>query len=140
MIRKFENRDLDDVMEIWKNENIKDHNFIQREYWENNYDFVKEALPRAEIYVYIIEGKIVGFVGLDNNYIEGIFVDTNNQKHGIGTSLLNKLKEGRSNLTLSVYEKNSSAINFYRKNGFVITSKSIDDNTKEIEYTMTWNE
>lgn len=83
MIRKFENRDLDDVMEIWKNENIKAHNFIQREYWENNYDFVKEALPKAEIYVYIIEGKIVGFV---------------------------------------------------------ITSKSIDDNTKEIEYTMTWNE
>lgn len=70
-------------MEIWKNENIKAHNFIQREYWENNYDFVKEALPKAEIYVYIIEGKIVGFV---------------------------------------------------------ITSKSIDDNTKEIEYTMTWNE
>lgn len=50
-----------------------------KEYWENNYNCVKEALPNAEIYVYIIKERIVGFVGLDNNYIEGIFVNTNNQ-------------------------------------------------------------
>ena len=81
----------------------------------------------------------MGFVGLDNNYIEGIFVDTNNQCNGIGTSLLNKVKESRNNLTLSVYKKNTNTICFYKKNGFVITSENIDKNTKEIEYTMTWN-
>lgn len=139
MIRKFEKSDIDVVMQIWKNENIKAHKFISKEYWESNYNFVKEALPNAEIYVYIIKEKIVGFVGLDNNYIEGIFVDTNNQCNGIGTSLLNKVKENRNNLTLSVYKKNINAINFYKKNGFIITSENIDKDTDEIEYTMTWN-
>lgn len=139
MIRRFEKDDINDVMKIWENENIKAHKFIPKEYWESNYNFVKDALPNAEIYVYIIKEKIVGFVGLNDNYIEGIFVDTNNQCNGIGTSLLNKVKENRNNLTLSVYKKNTNAISFYKKSGFVITSENIDKNTDEIEYTMTWN-
>lgn len=139
MIRKFEDNDIDNIMQIWKNENIKAHNFISKEYWENNYEYVKNVLPTAEMYVFIVKEKIVGFVGVNNNYIEGIFVDTNNQSKGIGTALLNKVKENRNNLTLSVYKKNTNAINFYKKSDFIITSESIDKNTDEIEYTMTWN-
>lgn len=52
---------------------------------------------------------------------------------------MNKVKENRDNLTLSVYKKNISAINFYKKNDFIITSENIDKDTAEIEYTMTWN-
>lgn len=139
MIRNFEKNDIDAVMQIWKNENIKAHKFISNIYWESNFNFVKEVLPNAEIYVYIIKEKIVGFIGLENNYIEGIFVDTNNQCKGIGTSLLNRAKESRNHLTLSVYKKNINAINFYKRNDFIITSESIDKNTDEIEYTMCWN-
>lgn len=139
MIRKFEKNDINVVMEIWENENIKAHQFIPKEYWKANYNYVKEILPNAEIYVYVVESEIIGFIGVDKNYIEGIFVNTNNQCNGIGTSLLNKVKENRNTLTLSVYKKNINAINFYKKNGFVITSESIEENTNEVEYTMTWN-
>lgn len=139
MIRKLKKDDINDVMEIWKNENIKTHQFIQKEYWKNNYNYVKEILPKAEVYVYILEENIVGFIGIDENYVEGIFVDRNNQSKGVGTSLLNKVKENRNNLKLNVYKKNKSAISFYKKNGFIITSENIDNSTKEIEYTMTWN-
>ena len=58
MIRKFEKNDINNVMRIWKDENIKAHKFIPKEYWEDNYNFVKEALPNADIYVYIIKEKI----------------------------------------------------------------------------------
>ena len=139
MIRKFEKSDINNVMKIWKSENIKAHKFIKKEYWENNYNYVREILPNAEIHVYVVENDIVGFIGLDQNYIEGIFVNTNNQCNGIGTLLLNKVKESRNTLTLSVYKKNINAINFYKKNDFVITSESVDKNTNEVEYTMTWN-
>ena len=138
MIRKFEKEDINAVMEIWKNENIRAHNFIAKEYWENNYKYVKDILPDADIYVYILDEQIVGFVGLNNNYIEGIFVDVNNQHKGIGTALLDKIKEYKESLTLSVYKKNVNAIKFYEKNNFIITGKNIDENTNEIEYTMTW--
>lgn len=139
MIRKFKKNDINDIMQIWKKGNIKAHKFISKEYWEKNYDYVKEVIPNAEIYVYVIEEKIVGFIGVNNNYIEGVFVDTSNQCQGIGTSLLNKLKESRDILTLSVYRKNTSAINFYKKHDFMIKSENIDKDTGEIEYTMIWN-
>lgn len=139
MIRKFEKNDINPVMQIWKNENIKAHKFISKEYWKNNNYYVKEILPNAEIYVYVLKENIVGFIGINENYIEEIFIDTNNQCKGIGTSLLNKVKENRDNLTLSVYKKNINAINFYKKNDFIITSENIDKDTAEIEYTMTWN-
>ena len=139
MIRKFEDKDIDVVMQIWKNENIKSHKFIPKEYWENNYNFVRENILNAEIYIYSIKEKIVGFIGLEKNYIEGIFVDTDNQCTGIGTFLLNKVKESRNNLSLNVYKKNEKAINFYKKNNFIINSENIDKNTNEIEYTMIWN-
>ena len=139
MIRKFEKNDINPVMQIWKNENIKAHKFISKEYWKNNYNYVKEILPNAEIYVYVLKENIVGFIGINENYIEGIFIETNNQCNGKGTSQLNKVKENRDNLTLSVYKKNINAINFYKKNDFIITSENIDKDTAEIEYTMTWN-
>ncbi len=139
MIRKFEKNDINVVMEIWENENIKAHQFIPKEYWKANYNYVKEILPNAEIYVYVVESEIIGFIGVDKNYIEGIFVNTNNQCNGIGTSLLNKVKENRNTLTLSVYKKNINAINFYKKNDFKITSEGIDQAKNEIEYTMIWN-
>lgn len=139
MIRKFEKNDINDIMRIWKNENIKAHSFIPKEYWENNYNYVKGILPNAEIYVYLIKENIVGFIGLSQNFIEGIFVDANNQCNGIGTLLLNKVKENRNVLSLNVYKNNKNAIKFYEKNNFKIIDEKIDKNTNEIEYTMTWN-
>ncbi len=139
MIRKFEKSDINDVMQIWENENIKAHKFISKEYWKSNYNYVKEVLPNVEIYVYIIEKRVVGFIGLNNNYIEGLFIDSKNQGKGIGTYLVNKAKEQKENLILSVYKKNTNAINFYKKNDFAITSESIDKKTNEIEYIMIWN-
>lgn len=41
MIIKFEKNDMNDVLQLWKIENIKAHQFIPKEYWENNYNFVK---------------------------------------------------------------------------------------------------
>ena len=87
MIRKFEKNDINPVMQIWKNENIKAHKFISKEYWKNNYNYVKEILPNAEIYVYVLKENIVGFIGINENYIEGIFIDTKSNEK------VNTLKE-----------------------------------------------
>ena len=45
--------------------------FISEQYWINNYELVKEMLPQAEIYVFEVNKMIQGFVGLNNEYIEG---------------------------------------------------------------------
>lgn len=139
MIRKFnKNSDTEAVMQIWLEENIKAHCFISQEYWKNNYDYVKSVLPKAEIYVYTENDKISGFLGMNGSFIEGIFVKSNNQHNGIGTTLLNKAKHENSKLTLNVYKKNAPAFSFYHKNDFKIIKECINTETNEKEYTMMW--
>lgn len=138
MIREFKQTDIDNVMEIWLTENIKAHNFIPKEYWEKNFEYVKKVLPNAEIYVYLEDERIVGFIGLNDNYIEGIFIDSKCQYKGIGTALLNKAKKLKDELTLSAYKKNTKAIQFYLKNGFKIVEENIEEENDEVEYIILW--
>lgn len=128
-------------MQIWLDTNIKTHNFIQKEYWTDHYARVKNLLPRAEIYVYETNntGQATGFIGLTDNYIEGIFVREAIQSKGIGKELLDYVKEIRSSLYLNVYQKNTRAILFYLRERFEIQSESIDESTNEKEFIMTWS-
>lgn len=141
MIRKFKEDDLNTVMQIWFETNIKAHHFISRQYWIDNYEMVKDILPKKEIYVYEDDNtnQINGFIGLMDNYIAGIFVNKNNQSRGIGKQLLDYVKEIKETLNLSVYQKNIRAISFYQREQFVIQSEHIDNDNNEKEFIMTWN-
>lgn len=95
-------------------------------------------IPKATIYVYEVDGVIQSFVGVADGYIAGIFVSSEVQSQGIGRKLLNYCKERYSNLSLSVYKKNEGAVRFYKREGFLVTSEKIDENTNEIEFEMEW--
>lgn len=138
MIREFKIKDLERVMEIWLESNIDAHSFIDKKYWEDNYEMVKEILPSAEIYLYEENKNILGFVGLMENYIAGIFVEKNFHSQGVGGKLLDWCKSLKRELTLSVYEKNQKAYSFYIREGFQVVEKKIDENTSEIELVMYW--
>lgn len=138
MIRKLQNSDINSVAEIWLDTNLKAHNFISQQYWIDNFEMVKEMFLQAEIYVYENEEQIQGFIGLNDNYIAGIFVNSDQQSKGIGKHLLDYVKEIKSQLSLSVYKKNVRAIKFYERQDFKIQSENIDENTNEKEYFMIW--
>ena len=140
MIRKYVDSDIDAVMQIWLNTNIQAHSFISPDYWKNNFDVVKEMLPLAEIYVHEIDSanRIDGFIGLNDDYIEGIFVKEEAQSKGIGKQLLDHVKKVKSTLRLNVYQKNKQAIQFYLREEFGIQSESLDRNTGEKEFIMIW--
>ncbi|RCW63943.1 N-acetyltransferase [Saliterribacillus persicus] len=138
MIRKFEIDDLQEVMRIWLESNIKAHHFINESYWKENYETVKEILPNATIFVYENNEKIEGFVGLADNYIAGIFVENEKQSKGIGKDLLDYVKEKYPSLSLKVYKNNIRAVQFYQRENFVVKEEQLDRNTNEVEYVMDW--
>lgn len=138
MIRKFENKDTDRVMEIWLEANLQAHDFISREYWLEHKDETAQLLPKASVYVYEDEEGIQAFIGMVNNYIAGIFVATKMQGKGIGKRLLDHVKTIQKYLTLHVYQKNTGAIGFYQREGFGVLTIDIDTATGEREYTMCW--
>lgn len=140
MIRKFTDADIDSVMNIWLSANLDAHSFIPTQYWQGNYDAVKTALPDAEVYVYTDNiGKIFGFIGLQENYIAGLFVDKAYRSHGVGKALLDYAKSIKQNLSLKVYDKNIGAVQFYIREGFVCESTDIDEGTNEKELLMRYD-
>lgn len=140
MIRKLKAEDTYNVMKIWLNTNIEAHSFIPEEYWKNNFESVKSVLPCAEVYVYEDEfGRIQGFIGLNGEHIEGLFVQRAAQSAGIGREILGHVKSFRSRLTLNVYQKNIPAVRFYNREGFAIQTENIDKSTGEKEYFMVWS-
>ena len=138
MIREFQRDDINKVADIWLDTNIKAHNFIPDEYWKSNFKSVKEALLLAEVYVYEYDTEIQGFIGLNDEYVEGIFVRDEMQSQGIGKLLLNFVKEKKTKLYLNVYQKNTRAIHFYQREGFEIQREGLDEVTGEKDYVMVW--
>lgn len=139
MIRKLQNVDINKVVDIWLKTNLEAHDFIPGQYWTSNYEAVKKMLPQAEVYVYEDNKIIQGFVGVRDEYIEGIFVSGKIQSHGIGKALLDYIKDKKARLQLNVYQKNVRAMSFYQREGFTIQSEGLDEFTGEKEYVMEWN-
>ena len=132
--------DTESISKIWLDTNIKAHNFINENYWKDNLESVKELFLEAEIYVYEDnENVIQGFIGLDDNYIAGIFVCQSVQSQGIGKQLVDYVKKIKPCINLKVYKENTRAIKFYQRENFEIKNESIDENTGEEEYSMEWN-
>ena len=140
MIRVLQEADIDRVAEIWLDSNLKAHHFIPAQYWKSNFGLVKEMLSQAEVYVYENDKKIQGFIGLNGEYIEGIFVAAEMQSRGIGKLLLDYAKDRKSKLLLKVYQKNTRAVRFYQREGFEIQSEGVDDDTGEKDYAMIWQQ
>ena len=138
MIRKLQKADINRVADIWLKTNLKAHFFIPEQYWISNYEFVKEMLPQAEVYVYEDDKMIQGFIGVSDGYIEGIFVSDEMQTCGIGKMLLDYIKDKKDKLQLKVYQKNVRAMSFYQREGFTIQSEEMDEFTREKEYVMNW--
>ena len=140
MIRKYQPTDLERIMEIWLSSNIEAHSFIRREYWQDCFGGAAEAIPLAEVYTALSEnnGEIIGFIGLNEGHIEGIFVDGKHRSRGVGKALIGFAKELHPKLSLCVYEKNSRAADFYKREGFLPVRKTTDISTGETEILMRW--
>lgn len=140
MIKKLTLDKLDEVMEIWLNTNIEDHNFINQQYWINNFDLVKQMISSAEVYIFQEDNIIKGFIGIiEEEYIAGLFVKREYQREGIGKALIEYIKPKYKQLTLDVYAKNKNAINFYCKNNFKVVNEKKNEDTKELEYEMIFS-
>ena len=138
MIRKLNEADIDKVMDIWMKSTIKAHDFISKEYWQNNYNTVKEVyIPMSETFVYKDVQGIKGFISVINKELLGaLFVDIDFQGNGIGKQLIDYAVSKYGKLQLAVYKENKKSVEFYINRGFKIIEEQINDDSKHVEYIM----
>jgi putative acetyltransferase len=63
--------------------------------------------PNSETWVYEKEGVIMGFIGMMGNEVDGLLVKPKFHSKGVGTALVNFIRQSQKELKVEVFEKNS---------------------------------
>ena len=139
MIRKMTVDDIHRVGQIWVDASIKAHHVVPADFWRSDLKtMTTEILPRAEGYVHESEGVIDGFITLGHCFVGCLFVEPASQRCGIGSGLLDYVKQSNRKLVLHVYHQNPEAVQFYKSQGFRITGESRCQYTRCPECIMEW--
>ena len=132
MIRKYTEKEIPTLMSIWEEATGIAHPFLTVEFSQ----MVKKAmtemyLPNSDTWVYLESDKIVGFISMLENEIGGLFVSPEHHSKGIGTSLVNHMKQFHPSLEVEVFEKNTIGKPFYEKYGFRPMKEYIHEGSNE---------
>ena len=124
-----------EVMDLWLRTTIHSNSFVEENFWETHYDFVKEKyINGKENFVYIIDGKIVAFTGVtEDNRITGLFVDPEYQNKLAAEQKLKANKEKMDEFLNSTFNVSKSGINndfnaFYKEKENSFIKAVIDEN------------
>lgn len=131
---------LDQLMIIWLAGNLQAHHFVSAAFWRQNIPAVRAALPTAEITVALNDAdEMIGFMGIQENYLAGLFVMGKYQNQGVGHALLATAQRQYPSLTLDAFQQNKGAVRFYRRHGFEVTEQRLAEDTQQVEYQMSWH-
>lgn len=141
MIRKYEKKDKQRLLELWMSCNEKAHAFIDVNYFMHYLPIYETSIDsdNCRIFVYEKNSVIYGYIHLMHNYIVGLFVDNEQQKKGIGHKLLTYAKNYEQILHLNVFSKNIKALSFYKNEGFIVKHESFNEEAHEFETSMTFS-
>ena len=137
MIRRYVDRDLSELLDVWYRASLISHPFLSGEFLETERRQIAERwLPIAETIVYEIDGHVVGFLALIDIEVGAIFVDPDYQGQGIGRALMDTAQRSRSFLELNVFEDNSIGRRFYDSYGFEFVDRHVHEPTGHTELRL----
>ena len=127
-IRPIRNEDTETLVAIWLEASRFAHGFLGDERLQLQSEQVRDIyLKQAENWVILEDGRPAGFIGLMDQFIGGLFVDTKIHGKGLGRQLLDHSLQLKKSLELEVYALNTQAHNFYLRNQFIETARQPTD-------------
>lgn len=113
------------ILEIWESSVVKTHTFLSNQDILNLKPMVEQYIFEIETLIIFEEDNIIkGFMGIENEKLEMLFLSPNYIKKGIGKKLLlyaiNELKVKY----VDVNEQNSIAYKFYESFNFKVYKRS----------------
>ena len=86
---------------------------------------------------------LVGFVAFRPGWIDQLYVLPSEQRHGVGTALLDVAKAASATLSLWTFQRNRRARQFYERHGFVMVDETDgsgnDEQEPDVLYRWTRN-
>lgn len=127
-IRAYEATDLHQLSSIWYDASKQAHPFLGTKRLQEQRALTESVyLPNSETWVACKVGEPVGFIGLLDTLIGGLFVEPTLQGGGVGRALIAHALKLKGELSLEVYADNQKAVAFYQRLGFEETSRRAED-------------
>lgn len=123
---------------LWLEANLEAHPFVPEAYWRAYLSRLPEALAGAETLGYFREGRLLGFVGLRGDFVEGLFVRRGARSQGIGHTLLAAVRKRHEALETSAFRKNAVAVRFWLREGFAVVREEGDAEVGESVLALRW--
>ena len=128
-IRRSRFEDGERVLKIWCDAVDATHDFLSPGDRAEIEVMVRDVLPPAPLWLATdVDDYPLGFMLLEEEHMEALFVDPAHRGQGIGRMLVEHALGLHPALTTDVNEQNGQAIGFYERLGFVRTGRSATDN------------
>jgi putative acetyltransferase len=113
------------LVAIWRSAVVATHDFLSAgDLAEIERELPAAYLPSVHLTVAELDGRPVGFSGIDGERLEMLFVDDAFRGRGIGTKLLEHAVHAHGVTELDVNEQNPGALAFYQSKGFEVIGRS----------------
>ncbi|MFC9933072.1 GNAT family N-acetyltransferase [Glutamicibacter sp. NPDC127525] len=127
-IRTAVDTDYSALLAIWRRSVEATHEFLTPADIDSIELDVAKYLPQmSDLRVAEVVGQPMGFIAIEKDIVEMLFVDAFAQGRGIGSALLNSVVTGRESVRVDVNEQNPSGRNFYAAKGFTQIGRSETD-------------
>jgi len=142
LVRPFAPEDAGRVIAVWHASKQDVYTFIALEQSytiETDSAFFRRYIePRCDLFVAELDGAIVGYLAMNESYIDRLYVMPEQQRQGVGTRLIERAREhSPAGLELHTHQKNERARNFYEKHAFVAVHFGISpppESEPDVEY------
>ena len=141
-LRRFGDDDLDATAQLWHEVKRDAYPYLPLEQGrslEQDRAFLQtHVAPRCQLWLAETGGELVGFLALEGDYVDRLYVRVDRQRSGIGGALLNLAKRlSPQRLRLHTHQKNASARAFYEKHGFAAVRFGVSpapESEPDVEY------
>lgn len=138
-IQKIDTRDpklLDELEEVWFRSVKSTHLFLSDGEITNIQKMIPQVLSGIKnlIIAKDEQGRVLGFIGVENHKIEFLFINPSEQGKGLGREFIKYGIKNHSVSEADVNEQNPKALGFYEHMGFKVISKSELDEQGNLYY------
>jgi len=123
MIREYIETDLDSTAKVWLRSGQDEYHYLpafQKLDEKKAVDVFRRVIQdNCKIWIYESGNEVSGFMAMDGNLVDRLYIDPVFQSTGIGSIFINYAKELYPNgLVLRTHQLNKRACAFYEKRGF----------------------
>jgi putative acetyltransferase len=129
-IRRAIGDERDILLDIWLRSVRATHTFLTEADIQSFLPLVREYLASEDAEFWVLEDEAnqpVGFMGLDGNKLDALFLDPAYHRRGGGREMVRFAQSLKGELMTEVNEQNPGACRFYEACGFVVERRSDTD-------------